>query len=145
MEGLDGSGVFHFLSQTFCCCCCPIAPLVLDSSPLGVGHQSQAISRTLWPVHSQAHKPFLLTGTGSRRRNPAQLREQLEGLPTSPSPLGSQTRHRGPYPEEPPPQCLSAVFIPVTSHLSLMSCVEMCKPFPGRIAFANWQYKLDHK
>lgn len=76
MEDPDGSGVFRFLSRAPCCF--PATPFLLCSFPLGVAYKSPSISRTLWPIYSQAHKPFPLTSTGSQRQHPTQLRERPE-------------------------------------------------------------------
>lgn len=125
----------------------PYHPFLLCSFPLGMDYKSPSISRNLWPIYSQAHKPFPLTSARSQRQHPTQLRVQPEVPHSSPSPLVGQTQHHQLAPEKslPTPTCLSEAFIPVSSHLSLMSCVEMCKPVPGMVAFANWQYQLDHK
>lgn len=76
IEDPGGSGVFRFLSRTLCCF--PATPFLLCSFLLGMAYKSPSISRTLWPIYSQAHKPFPLTSTGSQRQHPTQLRERPE-------------------------------------------------------------------
>lgn len=139
MEDPDGSGVFRFLNRAPCCF--PATPFLLCSFPLGVAYKSPSISRTLWPIYSQAHKPFPLTSTGSQRQHPTQLRERPEVPHSSLHLFMGQIQHHQQVPEKslPTPTCLSEAFIPVPSHLSSMSCVEMCKPVTGMRPSANWQ------